>query len=233
MATSLQRRAADIYSPAIVGQLEAVEIASGGRDELIATLSCAPRSQDLDFLLNLVADPDKSRLSLADLCAAADLRPAELFTHLKAGNLNKAQALATRVYPQHLPSVVEDVFLRAQPHIIDCRACLGTGQSLEYSAEAGKRVEVPCQACRETGKETVQADITRVNVALKMTGMLSEGNQGTNIQVNTLLQGGGGGSGGGVLQAVQADAAASLRALEDTPLPTREEPMEGEVVEDA
>ncbi len=226
---TLQRAAADIYSPAVVAELEVVEEVCGGRDGLIATLACAPRSQDLDYLLNLVADPTRADLSLADLCAAADLRPAELFRHLKAGNVNKAQAIASQIYPQHIAAVVEDVFTRAQPHTIACSPCLGSGV-IPTGGYRNEPAGAVCASCAGTGTHAVPGDLARANVVFKLTGLLHEEKGNVNVNLNTLVTGGGG-SGGGLLASVQADAARSLRAFEDQPLPSTLTVEEG-VVED-
>jgi len=193
-------QAANIFSPAIVKQLAAIEVAFGGRNEIISILACAPKSVEIDYLLGVLQrEPDTS---IADLCVAAEIRPSELLEHLQAGNMHIARSHSSISVPRHLPQVVEDLMNSAHDHRTDCATCQGVGDVNGAT----------CTGCNGTGLVFQRANPQARSEALKISGLTGDGKGGLTLNLNTAIQNlvrAGPGS-GGALDRLQSAADAIL-----------------------
>ncbi len=90
-----------------------LEAALGGRPAIVAALAHAPGSRDLAYLLGLIGDPRNDGRPLADLCAEGGITPGELIAAYKAGELARAQAVATAKVGGKLAEVAEDTMQKA------------------------------------------------------------------------------------------------------------------------
>ena len=106
-----------------IAQLEA---AMGGRTDLVATLTHAPQTDELAYVINLIADPRSDARSLAAICRAGNVHPGELLEAYKRGKFAKMQVEAIARIAEKTPAVVADVMDRAAPHLVTCHACKGT-----------------------------------------------------------------------------------------------------------
>ena len=84
-----------------------LEVQVGGRDHLVAALSFAPHSQDVQLLLGLLGDPTNDHEHVANLCAMAGVTPGQVLGFYRAGEENRSQALSWSKIGEHLPEVAE------------------------------------------------------------------------------------------------------------------------------
>jgi len=121
---SLAKRAVPAKAPAQVSaSLADLEKAIGGRPALIAALLHAPKSSNIEYLLGIIAQPrmlaeggrHQGDQALADLCAQGGITPGELIEAYKAGEINRAQALAVHQVGQRLEAVAADTMRMALP----------------------------------------------------------------------------------------------------------------------
>lgn len=217
--------------------LALIERTLGGREALVAALSHAPKSRDLEYLLGLIGDPEMAKVPLGHLCAQGGVTPGELLSAWKSGELLRGHVLATKQIVAGLPKVVEDVLKRAAPYIDTCSACQGVGQ---VTPEPTKKKPNPepetCPACNGGGQLEYPADFDRATLVLELAQLTSKGN---GVQINldqrqAHLHTGGGASAGGTLEAMMS---ASDRILygdqDDNPLAPSQPPpdvLDAEVV---
>lgn len=229
MATLLPQRR-HTAPPALVAQaLEALEQEIGGRDALVAALSHAPRSKDIQYVLGLVGDPRSKSRPLADLCAQGGITAGELIQAYSAGEIARAQALATAKVGAQLAEVAADTMRMALPREQTCQVCGGTGT---FVAEPSKKVPnpnpLPCTACDQSGKITAEGDVEHKKLALEMGRLLQKGGGGISLNVNQQV-GVQVGSAGGALEKLQAATDAILYG--EGPLPQAAGVVEAEVLE--
>jgi hypothetical protein len=169
--------ALDVYdaSPAVGQALSEIEAAAGGRAALVEALSALPPSDKLTYVLGLLADPRHDARSLSSLCKAGGVHIGELIEAFKRGVHAKALIRATVSIATHTPAVVEDVMVRAQPHLIDCPACHGS--LLILNPDDATAHKIPCTRCVDlngipTGKIVQQPDLDRQKLALDLANLL-------------------------------------------------------------
>ena len=221
----IAKRATPAKAPAQVSaSLADLEKAIGGRPALIAALLHAPKSSNIEYLLGIIAQPrmlaeggrHQGDHSLADLCAQGGITPGELIEAYKAGEINRAQALAVHQVGQRLEAVAADTMRMALPREQVCVICEGLGTLL---AEPTKKIPNPepeaCKACAGTGHADVEGDIEHKKLALEMGKLLQKGG-GVNVQVNQQV-GILGASAGGSLERMQAATDAILYGEEVVP----------------
>lgn len=186
--------------------LAVIEQALGGRESLVAALSHAPKSRDLDYLLGLIGDPAHATIPLGHLCAQGGITPGELLTAWKSGEILRGHVLATKQIVAALPGVVQDVLKRAAPYEDTCTGCQGLGR---VTPEPTKRKPNPepqtCPVCRGGGKLVYEADLERAKLTLELAQLISKGN---GVQINLDQRQAhlhaGGGSAGGTLESLMA-----------------------------
>ena len=177
--TVAPRRALTAYlTDAAASALDALETAMGGRATLVDVVLHAPTHTGLDRVVALLADPRNDARALSLLCREASISVGELLEAYKQGRLARAQVHAIDLVATHLPAVVEDLLLRAQPHTVDCGKCHGTGTMTGEDAPPA-----PCDACAATGKRTILPDLDRQKVALDLAQMSPKG-KGPVVVVN-------------------------------------------------
>ena len=161
-------------SDAAAGALTQLEAAVGGRQALVEVVLHAPTGHGLDGVIALLANPQNDARALSLLCREAGISVGELLEAYKQGRLARAQVRAIDLVAEHLPAVVEDLLLRAQPHTVTCRACGETGTEMDGSK---------CADCDGTGKRLVLPDLDRQKLALDLAQMSPKG-KGALVVVN-------------------------------------------------
>lgn len=183
--------------------LAALEEAIGGRAALVAALSHAPKSRDLAYVLGLIGDPFEAKTDLATLCAQGGITAGELIDAYKAGEINRAQAVATSKVGAKLAEVAEDTMRLSLTHAVVCGVCRGVGQlTPEPSKQQPNPSPVPCEQCGGSGQDVVGGDLEHKKLALEMGKLLQKGG-GVNLQVHQQV-GVQVGSAGGALERLQA-----------------------------
>lgn len=165
----------DAPSEAIV----ALEKAMGGRKKLIEAVLHAGGTEDLAYVIGMIANPLNDARTLPDICASGGITVGELIEAFKRGAIAKAQVAAVTHVADSLPQVVSDVMVRAQPYLVECGACRGQGTvrdpDFTPDKEAGQTKEdapqVPCEVCKATGQVTAVPELDRQKVALELGGL--------------------------------------------------------------
>lgn len=156
----------------------------GGRAALVAALSHAPKSRDLDYVLGLIGDPGLARLSLAEICAAGGITAGELIEGYKAGMLARAHALSSKLIAEQLPDVVADTLRLSKPHEGTCHVCQGiTTITPEPSKAVPNPEPVLCPVCGATGILIYPGDLDHKKLALELGKLTSKGG-GVSVQVD-------------------------------------------------
>lgn len=186
--------------------LALIERTLGGRAGLVAALTHAPKSRDLDYLLGLIGDPAHAKVPLGVLCQQGGITPGELLDAWRQGEILRGHVLATKQVVAALPAVVADVVEKAAPYEATCSSCHGLGQ---VTPEPTKKRPNPepetCPACQGGGRLTYPADLDRAKIVLDLAQLTPKGGPGVLIdqrQIN--LRGGDGGAAGGTLEALMA-----------------------------
>lgn len=190
--------------PLVTTSLKALEEAIGGREALVAALSHAPRSKDLDYLLGLLGDPTEAGKPLAYLCAAGGVTAGELIDAYKSGIVAQAQARSMPFVAAGLPKVVEDTFRKAAPYEDTCYGCKGLGRTTPDPTEEDPNPEpVPCPLCAGKGTLRYEGDLDHKRLALKLGGF-DQAKPGVAVSVDNRQVHLHGGPAGGSLEAMQA-----------------------------
>jgi hypothetical protein len=150
----LQKRPA----PLIDRTLTQFERDIGGRQALVELLAHAPKDDETDYILQLVADPDGDKRSLAELCIDGGIKPAKLISLLRGGELARGQMRALRKVIARLPEVTEDMMKRALPRSGKCPDCKGRKSD--------------CPTCDGSGRVEIEPPLARQKLALEVSGLL-------------------------------------------------------------
>lgn len=200
---ALARRSAT-PAPLVVQALQSLEEAVGGRAALVAALSQAPKTRDLEYVLGLLGDPDNQTVSLATLCASGGITAGELMTAYKDGVIQLAQVKASTVISQGLPGVVADTMKLAAPYEGVCYSCRGTGTYVpEPDDDEPNPSPGPCPTCQASGRLIYAGDLEHKKLALEIGRLTSKG-AGVNVQVHQQANTFVGGAAGGALELLQA-----------------------------
>lgn len=154
---------------AVSGSVAQIEQVMGGRGRIIEALLNAPPSPAYQSLIAIVADPGNDRRSLASLCAEAQFTIGELIEVYKKGRMALATVESINVVADHTVAVVEDVMVRAAPHLVTCGECGGTSSVTD--PEKPDAPPEPCESCRGTGTRTILPDLDRQKYALDLAGL--------------------------------------------------------------
>lgn len=158
--------------------IDAIETAVGGRAAVVAALTLAPETDDLAYVIRLIADPSQDTRDLSAICRAGGVKIGEIIHALKQGLYARMLIQTTATITSHSPAVVEDIMVRAQQHYIDCPTCRGTLLIYDRSqADPRNAPKIPCDACENpdgipTGKVLVYPDLDRQKVALDLANLL-------------------------------------------------------------
>lgn len=200
----------DLTPEQIVQALGRFEQELGGRDALVETLAHAAATKDQQFVLNMLASPEHATWSLAKICNRGGVSLHELWQMLRSAAIAKAAVKSTLVIADHLPGVVTDVMVRAQPHEITCTLCNGCGQiTYEPTTDDPNPSPQACPSCAGKGAVKHQPDLARQVVALKLGGLLKDGSSFTINNLNQAI------ARPDVVGAFEATMAESDKALEE------------------
>jgi hypothetical protein len=187
----------------VAAELAQLERALGGRSAIIAALSHAPKSADLDYVLGLVADPLNTEESLAAICAQGGITAGELLDAYRQGILLKGQVLAAKAIAEELPGVAADTMLKARPHEDTCTGCQGLGTVVpEPTKKDPNPAPKTCPVCRGTGKLLYPGDLEHKKLALELGKLTSKGG-GIVVDNRQAHLHTGGEAAGGTLEALQ------------------------------
>lgn len=145
-------------APHVDKLLQVMEREIGGRGALIDLLAHAPKDEETEYILALVADPEGDDRTLAELCIDGGIKPNKLIAILRSGELAKGQMKALRKVIERLPEVTEDMVKRALPRKVRCKDC------------GGKRAD--CTSCDGTGRVELEPPLARQKIVAEMTGLL-------------------------------------------------------------
>lgn len=157
--------------------LRNIERSMGGRQDLIAALFAAGASDDLAYVIGMIADPRNDARDLPNICAEGGITIGELMEAYKRGCIAAAQVASVHHVAAHLSAVAEDVMVRARPYLVECLSCLGQGlrPDPEFTPAEGQTRKdaplVPCEPCKGTGQVTQLPDLDRQKVALELGGL--------------------------------------------------------------
>lgn len=185
--------------------LALIEHTLGGREGLVAALTHAPKSRDLDYLLGLIGDPANRSIPLGTLCQQGGITPGELLEAWRSGEILRGHVLATKQVVAALPQVVADVVEKAAPYEGVCSGCQGVGQ---VTPEPTKKRPNPepevCPACQGSGRLLYPADLERARIVLDLAQLTPKGG-GVNVLVDQrAVNVGGHAAAGGTLEALMA-----------------------------
>lgn len=160
--------------------------ALGGKDALVDALAVGGSVPEIDAILTHLLDPRFDTWSLRQICDAAGLTIAELFTHYRKSGIIRAHIQATPIITGKLVGVVDDVMTRAQPYEVPCASCGGVG-SVPPRDKKGKILDdappEPCRACKASGRMIELPDLERQKLALEL-GQLVQKSGGINVIAN-------------------------------------------------
>jgi hypothetical protein len=205
--------------------LKAIEKMLGGREGLVAALSHAPKSRDLEYLLGLIGDPTNAKVPLGYLCAQGGVTPGELLSAWRSGEILRGHVIATQLTTAALPAVVGDMLKLSAPYEATCGGCQGTGTVVPEPTKKKPNPEPEtCPACGGGGRLTYPADLERVKLTLELAQLTTKGG-GTslNLDQRQVHLHGSGGSAGGTLEALMAASDAVLYG--ESSLPEAAEPI--------
>lgn len=167
-------------------ELAQLEEDLGGRQSLVQALTFARQTKDVRYLLGLIADPEHSGMSLAEICRAGRILPGELVSALASGAELRSQLLAKQHVARGIPGVVKEVMGKAAEYEDDCLECLGLGKvTADPTPEKPNPSPVVCDTCRGAGRLKYPADPKCRDLALEMAGLVGGGSGGAVVNVNT------------------------------------------------
>lgn len=163
----------------LAAAIDAIEAAVGGRQALIRAFELVD-DPGLTEAINLIADPRLDARKLSVLCRRAGISIGELLEAYKRGVYAHMQLQVTTTIAEKTPAVVEDVLVRAAPHLVPCSLCHGQ-QQITLGADTA-----PCR-CTTTdtpGQELVLPDLARQKLALDLANLLPKAGPLVAIQQN-------------------------------------------------
>lgn len=221
-----------VASAAITG----LEAAIGGRDKLVGALLAGKPSDELGYVIGLIADPRNDARQLAEICATGGVTIGELLEAYKSGVMATAQVKAIVHVAEKLPDVVQDAMTRAAPHWIGCDRCQSTGTVVpEPTKKDQNPTPEPCRTCRGQGQILVYPDLERQQFAVDLGGLIPKKAAAPLIDLSdrrsmTLMPGG---TPGGMTAIVQAvDQLLYRRGGSHDPVSAEAEVTDAEMVEE-
>lgn len=188
------------------------ETSVGGRAALIAVLSMAEMTPEIEAVLCAVGDPKHDTIPLADICAAHALQPGHVVMAYHRAQMQQVQILALSAVAARVPEVVAEIVRMALPRTEECETCHGKGTvpAPRRKTRGRKPSPLACPACGGKGKMHHAGQGSQQDRVLDLARLVSKGG-GVNVavQANTTVtpQAGGGGTSsplGQLQQAIQA-----------------------------
>lgn len=176
--TALAKAAKAEIASRVETAMSNLENAVGGRDALVSALQHAPQTEELAFVIGIIADPRNDASSLAAICRDAGISIGKLWQFFKDADLAQAQVLAIRSVNRQLVAVVDDVLKRSVEYEMVCDVCYGLDMG-----KTARGLPKPCPNCGGKGFRKVEPDLKRQEMVLRMGGLLKDG-AGVNVQVN-------------------------------------------------
>lgn len=161
--------------------LNTFETTLGGREKVLSSLFALPPTNEIDYVVGLIADPRNDDLSLAQICAIGGISIGKLLAFWKDASGMKAQLEAIDKISRYLPDVVEDVMKRSLPMEEPCYRCETTGK-VESPKAGGGTETVICFKCQGSGKLITAPNLETQKVAIQLGGFLK---QGPSVSINT------------------------------------------------
>lgn len=156
--------------------------AMGGREGLIKHLEYAPHNAKLEILLNVLADPQRTMLSLNEAVKDAGITAREFMSIFREASVAKAFTDANLALSDRLRDVAVDVADKATNHTEPCYCTLG-----------GRRDPNPkCQKCWGEGLVYFRGSLPHQQMVFETSGLLKRGG-GVNVNVQQQVAVGGGG----------------------------------------
>lgn len=158
--------------PRIIPDAEKVALATyeaelGGRLSMVAKLAHAQLDADGYRFLQMVADPEHDRLSLAEICQRANTPIRKVTEYVKAAVMAKATLLSTLHIAEHTPSVALGVMQDAISGERTCEVCRGTTQ-----VPGPDDKSMDCPACQGKGTTHYEPEVALRKMALSLGGLL-------------------------------------------------------------
>lgn len=161
-------------------KIEALDIASGGRDRLIDTLEHASKNERVELLLNMMADPSRAGISLESLCKEAKVGYKEFIQLYRDATLAKALVDSQLAMSKKLSRVAEDVSEKAINHNEHCSCTLNGTQPPEPE----------CGSCKGKGLVAFRSSLPHQQMIFEATGLIKKGGGvNVNVQQNVAVSG--------------------------------------------
>lgn len=195
--SKLQKKA-KVFTGLVVEQIAQLERDYGGRAGVVAVLSMAKLSEDLEYFLGQLGDPRNAGVSLAELCARSHILPGQLLQLLLSAGQLYAKARTAHQVHLGLSPVVADLLRRAAPYEEDCTECMVEGRPQgtvvpEPTPQNQNPAPIPCPTCKGALRLRYLPDLTRQELVLDLAQVLPKGGgMQINMQQNNLGEGGGG-----------------------------------------
>lgn len=205
---------ARVFTELVVDQIAQLEADYGGRRGLVAVLSMAKLSEDLEYFLGQLGDPRNAGVSLAELCARSHLLPGQLLHHLLSAGQLYAKARTAHQVQLGLAPVVTDLLRRAAPYEEDCLDCMVEGKpqgtvTPEPTPAQPNPQPIPCPTCKGALRLRYLPELARQELVLDLAQVLPKGG-GLSIAMQQNNLGGDAGSSHRALDAVQKLAEQAL-----------------------
>ena len=146
----------------------------GGRKALLEALSSADSSEEVQVVLDAIADPKHDLEPLAKLCARAGVSPGQLFGAFKTAALVRGQILGSIKAANLVPVTVDEIGRTALPHETTCDACNGSG-IFEDTDLKGKPTSRTCTKCNGVGSLHRDGDPEQQRTILELAGLITKG----------------------------------------------------------
>ncbi len=225
----VSRRAVPETVAAAFAQFEA---SIGGRAALVAALSMADLSPDIEQVLCAIGDPQNDKESLANICYTHGLQPGQVIMAYHKAQMQQVQVLAFAAVVPQVSAVVAEIIRTALPRTEECDTCHGAGKvaAPRKKNRGRKPAPIPCGSCG--GKGSVQHDgmSSQQDKVLDLAKLVTKGG-GVNVAVqqNNANVPAAGGTNGSPLGQLQQAVQLALTAKAPS-LPAASSPIDAVVI---
>lgn len=219
-----QRNVNRAVPEAIAAAFAQFEKSVGGRPALIAVLSMAELTPEMEQVLCAIGDPANDRVSLADICNTHGLQPGQVIMAYHRAQMQQVQVLALSAVAGQVPAVISEIVRTALPRTEDCTQCKGIGTIAAPRKRNRGRKPAPlvCPACGGKGKAHHDGIGSQQDRILDLARLVTKGG-GVNVAVqantNVTTPSGVGSTSSPLGQLQQAIHAALTKQLPSPPAP--------------